>query len=188
MKAKNVAFTLFISVFIAIGFGILGWSIHSWVKFRQAEKWPTVTAIIESCRFLEDRDPEDTTYKVENRYSYVVDGISYTGDRIAFGYSGSSNEEEVRDIYKKLSNANKVQVKYNPLRPKECVLASGPNKSSLVVIICGLTWLLFTAGFTFLFTATSGKNKALLREITVIESKTGDTNHASHSDSEEKGR
>jgi hypothetical protein len=188
MKAKNVGFTLFISVFIAVGFGILGWSVHSWVKFRQAEKWPAGTAIIESCRFVVNNDPDGTSYQVETRYSYVVDGISDTGDRIAFGYSGSSNEEEVRDIYNKLSNANKVQVKYNPLRPEECVLASGPNKSSLVVIICGLTWLLFVVGFTFLFTVTSGKNKALLREITVIESKIGDTNHASHSDSEEKGR
>jgi len=186
--AMEIGFALFISVFYLIGFGIFGWGIHSLMKSRRADKWPTVTAIIEACHFLEDSDPEGTTYKVENRYSYVVDGISYTGDRIAFGYSGGSNEEEVRDIYKKLSNANKVQVKYNPLRPKECVLASGPNKSSLIAIICGLTWLLFVVGFTFLFTVTSGKNKALLREITVIESKTGDTNHALHSGSEEKGR
>jgi hypothetical protein len=170
MKPESVGFSIFISVFIAIGFGILGWSIHPWVEFRQAEKWPTVTAIIESCRFVVNNDPDGTSYQVETRYSYAVDGISCTGERIAFDYPGSTKEKEVLAIYNKLSNSNKVQVNYNPIRPEECVLASGPNKSSLIAIISGLTWLLFVVGFTLLFTKISGKNKALLREITVIES------------------
>ena len=52
MKSENVGFTLFISVFIAIGFGVFGWGIHSLMKSRRANKWPTVTAIIEACHFL----------------------------------------------------------------------------------------------------------------------------------------
>ena len=84
----EIGIVLFISVFYVIGFGILGWGVHGLMKSRQADRWPTVTANVETCDFLEDRDPEGTTYKVDTRYSYEADGISYTGDRIAFGYSG----------------------------------------------------------------------------------------------------
>jgi len=146
------------------------------VQFRQAENWPTVAAIIESCRFVVNDDPDGTSYQVETRYSYVVDGISYTGDRIAFDYPGSTKEDEVRTIYKKLCNAKKVQAQYNPLRPEECVLASGYNRSYLLKLIFSITWLLFVTGMAFLWRMSSGKDKTLLSEITVIEKKGNEDN------------
>ena len=101
----------------------------------------------------------------------MVNVKPYKGDRIAFGYPGVLIEEEHRAIYEKISNANKVQAKYNPLKHEVSVLSSGSNNS--LQLIYGTTTMFFLIGFFLLFIPYCGKNEALLNEITVIELKTG---------------
>ena len=168
-----VALVITFSVFYAIGLGILGWGIHGWVKSRETKRWRSVEANLETCRFVDHFDEDGASYIVETRYSYSVEGRSYTGDQIAFGYGGSDSEEEHRAIYEKLCDAKKVRVKVNPLNSEECVMAaSGRQVAPLIVF--GITWIAVITGIALAAIVSSGIDKAIFREITVIESRTGD--------------
>jgi hypothetical protein len=177
MKARDVFFAILIIVFFAGGIGMIVKAVHAWVKSPELAKWRPATAIIESCRFVQGRDEEDDpTYTVEARYAYLVDGRHYAGDRIAFGYKTGGREEVHRAIYKKIHDAHKVRIKYNPLKPEESVLASGYYKETLIDFLSCATWMAFVIGMAAIFFITSGKDKALLRAIIVLESKTDDAN------------
>lgn len=183
MKAKDIGLAIFIIVFFTVGIGFLVKGAQSWVKSRKMEQWRPATAIIESCRLVKESVEDGPLYIVEARYSYSVDGKPYTGDRIAFGYNKGYREKDHRAICDKLTNAFKVKVKYNPLKPDESVLVTGSNGSTLHTFIFAITWLSLVTGIAVLFKMTLRKDNKLLREIQVIESKAGDSNHTLNPDS-----
>jgi Protein of unknown function (DUF3592) len=167
MKPMTTGFVLFISLFFIVGFAILGSGIHSLLRGRSAANWPVIEGILTECKWEEDNDSEGSTYKVAVNYSYRVNGTEYEGSRIAFGYSGSSARANQQKIYQKLKPAQKVQVRYNPEKPGEAVLAYGLNQSTLLMIVFGLTWLLFTTGFTVLWGLSSRGDGELLGRLVV---------------------
>ena len=71
----TIGFTLFISLFFVVGFGILGYGIRSLVLSNKAKTWPTTKGHIETCMVTESSDSEGgPTYKVDVRYNYMVAG------------------------------------------------------------------------------------------------------------------
>ena len=86
----SLVFLLFLSLFFVIGFGILGYGLFTLRASKLAKDWPTVHGKITACELKESNDSESTTYKTIVKYNYTVDNRIYEGDRIAFGYSGSS--------------------------------------------------------------------------------------------------
>ncbi len=169
MKNGMILFALFIGLFFAVGFGLLGYGGFSYYQGRRSLSWPQVPANISKCKIEENSDGDGTTWKVKVLYDYSVEGVSYSGDRIAYGYGGSSTREEHKAIHDKLINANAVFVKYDPADPNKSVLAAGFDRSTFLTIAFAITWLLFTTGFTILWVSSSGKDSKLLQQIQVIQ-------------------
>jgi hypothetical protein len=162
----TIGFTLFISLFFVVGFGVLGHGIRSLLMSNQARTWPTTEGSIESCKITESSDSEGgSTYRAEVTYSYTVRGRNHLGDRIAFGYSGSSGRTAHQEIADRLSSAKTVRVRYDPADPSRAVLSYGLNRSTIFLLVFGSTWLLFVTGFTVLWMTSSLSDTGILNTL-----------------------
>ncbi len=162
---STLGFTLFISLFFVVGFGILGCGIRSLILSNTAKTWPTAEGRVETCKVTEASDSDGTTYKVDVQYSYTVAGTRHTGDRIAFGYSGSSGRTAHQEIADRLSGAKTVLVRYDPALPSRAVLSYGLNRSTIFLLVFGATWLLFVTGFTALWMTSSLSDTGILSTL-----------------------
>ena len=59
----TIGFTLFISLFFVVGFGILGYGIRSLVLSNKAKTWPTTKGHIETCMVTESSDSEGDQHR-----------------------------------------------------------------------------------------------------------------------------
>jgi hypothetical protein len=168
MKRHGMGFTIFISIFFAVGLGLLGYGVHSFYRGRQALAWPAVEGRLLECRLQENPDSEGSTWEVKVRYSYSVAGREFEGKRVAFGYSGSSTHVEHQGIYEKLQSGSRVMVHYQPSNPSDSVLAAGFNRSTFMTLAFAVTWLLFTTGFTVLWATSSGRDARILEQIEIV--------------------
>jgi len=171
MKAVGMVFSILISIFFLAGFGLLGGGLYFLYKAKTAEGWAETKGSIKSCELIEDSSGDDTTWSVKVAYDYSVDGRSFSGDRVAFGYAGSSTLAEHEALHAKLSSASVVRVRYNPLKPEEAVLGTGVNRSNLILLIFAVVWLSFTTGFMVVWTMSSGKDARLNDSIQILELK-----------------
>jgi hypothetical protein len=160
-------FTIFISIFYVVGFGVLGYGIWTARQSTLAAAWPTSAGTITSTALDVDSDGEGTSYEVKAEYKYFVAGKEYGGNRIAFGYSASTGREAHVEIYNKLKTAAAVDVRYDPTDPERSTLSFGINRSIWLLIVFGAMWLAFTFGFTLLWWLEWGGDDVLLRNLTV---------------------
>lgn len=167
----SVFLTLFFGLFLAIGLAILGFGLRSLHLTRQAEHWPTVQGTVISSDFDSNTDSDgDTTYRAEITYAYNVLGRDYAGEKIAFGYSGSSSYNFHHDIYDALPDGAEVAVRYDPQRPERAVLSFGLNQSIMFLLIFGAVWTVFTLGMVAMFWL-SGQGAGGLLDNMVIYSR-----------------
>lgn len=160
-------FAVFISVFYAVGFGMLGYGLWSARRSTQAASWPIVPAKITSLEVRDNSDGEDTTYEVKVQYTYTVDGVGYEGSRLAFGYARTSGREAHEEIHRRLREAKAVAVRYDPSDPSVSCLSYGLHRSIQILLAFGATWLLFVMGFTVLFWLFSRSDTVLLENLSV---------------------
>ena len=161
----TIGFTLFISLLFAVGFGVLGYGIRSLILSNTAKTWPTTEGYVDTCKVTEMSDSDGTTYRVDVQYNYTVAGKRHTGDRIAFGYSGSSGRTAHQEIADRLSSAKTVLVRYDPIIPSRAVLSYGLNRSTIFLLVFGGTWLLFVTGFTALWFTSSLSDSGILNTL-----------------------
>ncbi|MFO1423550.1 MAG: DUF3592 domain-containing protein [Candidatus Competibacteraceae bacterium] len=166
---STIGFTLFISIFFVVGFGILGYGIYSLHASKQAKNWPTAEGKITTCELKESSDSDGTTYRAVVRYSYAVAGRSYEGNRVAFGYSGSSSRTAHQEIVDRLSSAKTVRVRYDPADVTRSVLSYGLNRSTIFLLVFGATWLLSVTGFTVLWSVESLSDTGILSTLVTTE-------------------
>lgn len=160
-------FAIFIGVFYAIGFGMLGFGLWGAWRSTQAGMWPTAPATITRLEVREDRDSDGSTYEVKVAYTYKVDGLDYEGSRVAFGYGASSGRRAHHEIYQRLKDAKAVSVRYDPADPSVSCLSFGLHRSILFVLAFAVTWLLFMIGFTMLYWLSSRPDTVLLDNLSV---------------------
>ncbi len=169
MKSEMIFFSIFISIFYLVGIGVLLIGLHDYFQGQHSLSWPEVSGHIDKCNLIEDNDCEGTIWSVKLLYSYSVDGRSYEGDQLAFGYCGSSAHEEHKAIYEKLKTSDKVLIKYDPNNPVRSVVAAGFNRSTFLKLTFAIMWLLFVIGFTVLAINSSGQDSQILRQINMIQ-------------------
>lgn len=163
----GIGFALFISLFFAVGFGVIASGIYNLRASRIAKRWPTTEGKITHCQIKKSSDSESTTYRAEVRYSYAVGGAEYKGDRVAFGYSGDGGRQAHQQIVDRLSRANTVLVRYDPANPSQSVLSCGVNRSTILLLVFGTTWLLFVTGFTIVWCMSKGSDNGILNTLIV---------------------
>lgn len=164
----SVSTMLFLGLFFAIGFGIFGYGLYSWYSSEAVKAWPTTTGKIIACKLVESGDSDGTTYQAKVTYSYAVAGTVYQSDRVGFGYTGSSDYAEHRELADRLAAAQLVQVRYDPGNAARAALSYGLNRSTIFLLIFGATWLLFVSGLTALSLVSSFGNAKILSTIEII--------------------
>lgn len=167
MKVGSGLFAVFISLFYAVGFGLLGYGLWSAWRSNQAAAWPTTPATITSLELHENPDSDGTTYEVKVQYTYTINGMAYHGSRLAFGYDASSGRESHEEIRRKLQEAKAVATRYDPADPSVSCLSFGLHRSIQITLAFAVTWLLFVLGFTLLFWLFSSRDGVLLDNLLV---------------------
>lgn len=164
----SVFLTVFFGLFIAVGVAVLGYGFYSLNMARAAGSWPTAEGRITSSEFESDTDSEGTTtYRAKVSYEYNALGRALTGERIAFGYSGSSSEKFHRDIYNALPVNTVVAVRYDPADPSRAALSFGVNQSIKFLILFGAVWTMFTLGIIAMFWLTGQGASTLLQNMVI---------------------
>jgi hypothetical protein len=165
---KSMFFTIFISIFYAIGLGLLLYALWSAKRSNAAANWPTANGKITSCALSEKNDGDGgTTYEVKVQYDYSVDGRNFSGSRLAFGYAGTSGKNAHQQIYKALRSARTVAVRYDPTDPANSTLSFGIHRSIRFQFAFAITWLAFVVGFTVIWWVSSQGDNVLLRNMIV---------------------
>ncbi|MEZ5919755.1 MAG: DUF3592 domain-containing protein [Parvularculaceae bacterium] len=172
MNNMPIFLVLFFGLFIAVGVGILGFGLNALVMSNRAALWPTTPGTITFSDFVISSGDDSDTYRAKVKYTYDANGRSLVGEKIAFGYSGSSSENFHRDIHKALPVNTQVAVRYNPSRPEQAVLSFGVNQSIKFLIIFGAIWTMFTLGMIAMFWL-SGQGATTLLENMIIYSRGG---------------
>jgi hypothetical protein len=167
MTSKMHWLVLFLGVLYAAGFGLLGYGLWSARRSRQAAGWPTTPGTITQLDLKESSADASATYKIQLRYFYAVEGVSYQGTRLAFGYSGSGNRGAHDEIHKKLKEAREVAVRFDPADPAVSCLSYGLNRSIQIVLVVAVTWLAVTSVFALLAWMSAGNDTVLLENLSV---------------------
>lgn len=159
---------LFFLIFLAVGLGLLGAGARGWWKSNQAGSWPTTQGTLLERDIIEDSDSDGgTTYQVKVRYVYTVAGRNLVSERLAYGYAGSSGRTSHQAIYDKLTRGESVQVRYNPEDPADAVLAYGLNNSTLMLMVFGVVWTMFTVGMLVLTRIGNAVDTQLIERLIV---------------------
>jgi hypothetical protein len=70
-----------------------------------------------------------------------------------------------QEIADRLAAAKTVLVRYDPANPSRAVLSYGPNLSTIILLVFGTTWLLFTTGFAALWLTSSLSDTGILNTL-----------------------
>jgi len=126
----GLAFTIFGVVFFLIG-------LTSLIDGEKSQKWESTIGVVLSSKLDIKSTRSDgfvsNTYQTLVVYQYEWQEIIYKGDRIAFGYNATSNEQWHETIYKKLQKNKKIKIWVNPENPSKSVIVTGPIASMKMV-------------------------------------------------------
>jgi hypothetical protein len=167
MKSGMGCLIAFLSIFYLIGFFVLGCGVFNAWRSTLARTWPTTRGRVTELALKENSDSDRSTYAVQVRYAYTVDGVAYEGSRLAFGYGASSDRAAHDEIYQKLKGARSVSVRYDPANPVVSCLSFGLHRSIRSTFLFSIIWLGFTFGFTCLCWLCSGSDDVLLRNLSI---------------------
>jgi hypothetical protein len=112
--------------FFAVGVYFAYSTAVSLFDARQMAGWQQTQGTLISAELSHHRSDDSTTYKAEARYRYSVNGVEYTGDRVAI-HSGSDNigdfqQQLGRQLQHLYRNQMPVPVYYSPSDPNEAVI------------------------------------------------------------------
>lgn len=144
----------FVAIFFLAGVGLVSMGRKLERQARIAATWPVTTGKLERCEVIERPGigAEDlSTWHLDLRYSYEVDGVRYESDRYAFGYGDPRDDGKHRQIAATLQAAPRLSVHYDPRRPSEAVIstASPGNIGTLgygMLALAGISALIALGG------------------------------------------
>ena len=121
LSAKPVRFPYV--VFPLLGIGLLWWVQHEYRFAKQSPEWPTAEGSVLESKVVVKTDEKNWDF----RYCYVVDGVTYEHNRLAFGrlfYAKSAME----GLAGRFPKGTSVDVYYHPKNPSTATLEPGVNK------------------------------------------------------------
>jgi hypothetical protein len=112
----------------------------------RARNWSHAHGAIRHSRVVQLSPARNGGERVEVRYGYKVNGVTYKGDIIHPCYSGEMPDYHASTTREKVRGARSVRVSYDPRQPSHSTLSTGFYPSSLLPIMGGLLALLPGAG------------------------------------------
>lgn len=109
-------------VIFLIGLGLVGKIAYDIYRGGSSGSWPSVKGTVQSSKVKRiDRVGKPHRFETDIRYSYEVDGKSYSGSRIKFG-ERRGLRQDIEPIVAKYPRGSEVDVFYKPNAPEEAVL------------------------------------------------------------------
>jgi len=139
----TISSLLFYCLFFSICFAGIVFELYSWYFAKQSKNWPsTQGTIINAYIDTQVSDDSSDTYSPKVSYSYRVDGVLFESKRLFFGSMHSTDYSEASDSLFNIHKNSKVNVYYDPNKPKRSVLHTGSGQVNLYSI---LIWLCLIA-------------------------------------------
>ena len=121
--------------------------VVSIVKFGAASEsngWRPITATITQSEVISQGKGRRKSYKAFVRYSYVVDAITYTSERVSFGQEGSFIDGRWTASKYKVGTTHTAW--FNPQRPAEAVLEKGISWTIILWLLASLVVIIASTG------------------------------------------
>lgn len=157
MSTEIQLMLLLFAPILLIGAGLMFYGLRQRLRARASASWSSVQGKALSAEVKEQvvtsgkSRSRQTWYRPTVEYEYLVNGVRYQSNRIAFGNVSSQNEEEAQRILDKIVKAGAVQVFYNPQNPKDAVLLNTGAPGSLGFILGGAVIILLPVLFWLYF-------------------------------------
>lgn len=118
---------LFSLPFAGVGIGIFLFSIlPTFYDALRMSDWPSAQADLVYAELIIDRGSESSTYKAQARYSYQINGVYYTNDRVAISARsdniGSFNEDLGYRLESAYNTKIPINIWYNPQNPQDSII------------------------------------------------------------------
>ena len=136
---EDLLIVIFTIVFMSLGSFLLLYSLQQRSRIKKAQKWQTTQAKIKCL----DLDHYDDGEEVKIIYDYMIRGNTYQGSLIAFGYTGSSDEQYHQKIYNILRKKSTLTIYYNPQKPNQSVISFVPGKGIKLGIFVGTSLIIW---------------------------------------------
>lgn len=147
---SKIILFLFMLLFVSFGGSFMVYGLYQINQASQTTDWPAVRGEVLEAKVRTHRSDNKETWACNVRYAYQVDGRSYEGDRVAYGYGGTNNEQMHKNLQRKLSKSKYVRVHYDPNHPSESTLAVGIHRSAYLPVIFGAAWVVFCGAIVFM--------------------------------------
>jgi len=138
--------TLFLLLFILVGFIALGAGGWMMLKSIRTEHWPVTDGTIQTAKMSNHESSDEhgshTTYSADVTYSYQVGGANFSGKKIAIGQM-SSSVAYAQSVLNRYPVGQKVSVHYSPDDPAEAVLETGIHGGAWICLGVGTMFVLF---------------------------------------------
>lgn len=159
------AFAGFGLLFAIIGFVMLAFFviIPAYKKQISAD-WPKVECKITQAEIVEHEGEDSTSYSVDFRYHFSVDGRHYSGDRYSF-VDASGRLSVARRLKKEFPVGSTRECFYDPKNPSDCVLDRTNSDQTWLSIILPSAFAAMGTLFFFLgiFAKEAGVKSGSLR-------------------------
>jgi hypothetical protein len=134
-------------IFVAIGLWFLVKFALNMGKANRAMNWPTVEgrvteSLVSTHRSRRsDSGARTNLYGALVRYSYMVKGVEYSGERVTFADTHNSDRSKAEAILARYAIGAAVRVYYNPEDPQNALLEPGISNQSFLPLLIPLAFL-----------------------------------------------
>ena len=144
-ESKNTL-VLIIAMFLAGGI-LMAFGVFNVKRGLESSGWPTVDGKITRSSVVKQvtRDPKTsrnrTSYKPDVRFSYKVNGKSFSANKVSFGDYSSGSQRRAEKIIKRYPSGKSVSVHYSLKDPGVAVLETHITLALFIPLLGGIIFL-----------------------------------------------
>jgi hypothetical protein len=103
---------------------------------RASANWPTAKGKITEAKLWETTDRSGLHFETKVRYTFVVDGKTYNGDRLKIGGKSTSDLNEAEADMKRYGRLDApIEVRYDPSDPSRCTVETGATEGNFIAAV-----------------------------------------------------
>ncbi|MAT13862.1 MAG: hypothetical protein CMJ46_01170 [Planctomyces sp.] len=131
--------------FFTAGSGLLAYSVVKYYESLNSKTWPSVRGTIVESYIYTHKDDGEISYSAEIAYAYRVGKTRYTGERLTAFSTTSSRKEGAEKLVETYPVGKRLDVFYNPDKPKDSVLIPGEEQEPVGGMFAGGSFILAAA-------------------------------------------